>query len=76
MGTPVPFPYISELPERAQFEIERDFLHIQEEIVASTGGVYNATVDPTVTADNTSTLVFKTILEFRFGDELAGTRRH
>ena len=61
-GTPVPFPYISELPERAQFEIERDFLHIQKEITDA-AGVYDAVVDPTLAADDPGTRTFTTIFK-------------
>src|SRR5947207_3144740 len=49
-GTPVPFRYITSLPPEAQREIERDFLHLQQQIVASPT-IFDAIIDPALPSD-------------------------
>lgn len=58
----VPFPFISgSIDDRSRREIERNFQYVTDQLVAAATTGYDGMVDPLATADNPSTLIFKTI---------------
>jgi hypothetical protein len=61
VATKVPFPYISgSLDDRSRFELERNFQYLTDQFVATVTG-WDAIVDPTLSADSTVNLQFKTV---------------
>jgi hypothetical protein len=53
MATEIPYKWITGLPHEAQREIERNFLHVQGQIVAAGNG-FDCTIDPAATSNNSS----------------------
>lgn len=58
----VPFPYVSDLPPRAQRELERNFLELQRNITP-TPSVFDAIIDPALTASNAATHQYVNLTE-------------
>lgn len=60
MAKKVPFPFVQALPDRAVFELERNFQYLADQFISTVTG-WDAIVDPTLTADDTVNLQFKTV---------------
>lgn len=58
----VPFKRITGLPERAQFEIERDFIDVLEQITP-TPSVFDAIIDPELSASDPGTHQYVNLTE-------------
>src|SRR6266568_4101307 len=75
MAKPVPFRYITGLDPKAQREIERDFLSLQQQIVAATSAtIYDAIIDPALTVSSPSTHFYKNLSDLIANETLVSTR--
>lgn len=56
----VPFPFVRGLDDRPARELERNFQYLTDQLTSTVTG-WDAIVDPTIAADNTAALQFKTV---------------
>jgi hypothetical protein len=75
MATPIPYKWITGLPPEAQREIERNFLHMQGQIVAGGNG-FDATIDPGVTSNNSSSHTYVNLAGLIAGETGWSASRH
>lgn len=72
MGTPVPFRYITGLPKQAQLEIERDFLHLQQQIGGGSATLFDAVIDGSATSNNSTTHTYMNLAGLVAGETAWG----
>lgn len=60
MAKKVPFPFVQGVTDRSAFELERNFQYLADQFAVTATG-WDAIVDPTIGADDTVNLQFKTV---------------
>ena len=70
-GKPVPYRWITELPIKAQKEIERNFLAVIEQITPSPS-IFDATIDPALAASDTATHQYINLTELVANESWTG----